>query len=165
VADIQLEEFVLLKCDFSVTTDGEELEDDAAGPSDEPAESSGDDYEPEEFEESFAYPEGDFLQLQSGIVERDEDDEYVLFLVAKIDNESFPFTLSVTTGARFVVPADERGKRPTADEAHGTLIWLSYPYLRETIAGISGRSPFPPYYIPALTRLPDPSAGGKPPEE
>ena len=53
--------------------------------------------------------------------------------------------------------SDEGEERPTAANLESTLVWLSYPYLREIISSISGHSPLPAYFVQALTRMPHPS--------
>jgi hypothetical protein len=87
----------------------------------------------------FAYSEGDFLTLAAA-TERD-DNGLVLYLQAEIDDRAIPFTLSLLLGGRFELADDE----PEDVEA---LVSLCYPFLRETVANVTGQSPAPPYYLP-----------------
>lgn len=128
---IQLTDFVLLSSDFRVWPRGsgsEELE-----------------------AEEFGYPAEDLSDI-SASVEKIEENEWVLYVRLDIDHEQFEwFELHVTVGARFEIPDEDL----EPDRAKPTLLWLCYPYLRELVASISGRSPLPPYYMPALTMMPD----------
>src|SRR5688572_15935478 len=101
------------------------------------------------------YPDGDFLKLGAS-VER-EDDNFMLFLNASLDEPTFPFTVDVVLGALFAV-ADEPDLEP--DDVEATLVFMAYPYLRELIASITARSPAPQYFLPPLGRLPHPSVFG-----
>ena len=92
----------------------------------------------------FEYPEGDFLTLAAA-THRD-DRGLVLYLQAEIDDPAIPFTLSLLLGGRFEIP--------DAQVASGdveALVWLCYPFLRETVANLTGQSPAPPYYLPPRT--------------
>ena len=102
----------------------------------------------------FAYPEGDFLQLSTSS-ERESENEIVLYVHAGLDDPALPFRLEVVLGARYHIGESE--EELPAERAEATLMWMCYPYLGELVATITGRSPLPPYYLPALTRLPDPS--------
>src|SRR5438128_2706117 len=86
---------------------------------------------------AFTYPEGDYLRLSSSVTL--EEDEFVLYLQAFIDDAAFPFKLDVLIGARFNAGDDQL----PPDRAEKTLVWMSYPYLRELVASITGRSPLP----------------------
>ena len=100
----------------------------------------------------FSYPEGDFVSL-SASVER-EDDEFVLYLEAKVGPDpALPFAFNTMLGARFEV--DNPELEPA--RAKNTLVWLCYPYVRELVASTTSRSPLPTYWLPAITRMPDPA--------
>jgi hypothetical protein len=136
VAAISLTDLVLLGSNFEMWPQG------AASPP------SPDD------NSSFQYPKGDHLDLSAEVAR--DGGQLVLFLTASIDDPSFPFRLNVVIGARFDVPDETLEEQ----RAEGTLVWLCYPYLRELIASITGRSPLPPYYLPGLAKLPHPSVVG-----
>lgn len=158
MADIRLVEFVLFECDFEMRA--ERSGDPASEPTDAP-EDNADELESDKPDESyFEYPSGDFLELEHRAFA--DGDDYVLIIDATLDTPQLPFRLSITVGARFYVPSDANAGRPAVEEAAGTLVFLCYPYLRETISGITGRSPVPPYMIPPLTKLPHPSVTGEP---
>lgn len=132
MAQIQLTDLVLLASNFQMWPRG------AAPP-------------PDTDDATLDYPSGEFVELSASTTQ--QDDAWVLYLNADLDDPQFPFKLSVLLGARFEIGDEDL----TVEEAEKTLVWLCYPYLREIIASITGRSPLPPYYIPALTRMPDPS--------
>jgi hypothetical protein len=106
----------------------------------------------------FTYPEGDFVKLSSTATR--EGDQIVMYLQADLDDTAFPFRLSMLLGARFDVP----GETLDAEHATSTLVWLCFPYVRELVSSITGRSPLPPYYLPALTKMPHPSVLAEPSE-
>jgi hypothetical protein len=139
MADLRLLEFVLLGATFEIRTGLDWLgqaEPGAEGP----------------------YPAEDLLALVSG-AERDGD-EFVLRLDASLEDERLPFRLSVSTGARFLI-VDE--PELTAERAETTLVFMAFPYLRETIWTLTGRSPYPAYAVPPLTKLPDKPVRGDEP--
>lgn len=166
MAEIRLDDFVLLSCDFEVWPSRVGAEPDEAPEGeapDEPVEEveavAGEaavSAEPADDEDILGYyPAGDFLQLDPSSWEH--EDHYLLALSASLDDPGLPFRLNLTVGSRFFVGQDEEGNRPSLEETESTLVWLSYPYLRETISAITGRSPLLPYYLPAITKLPHPS--------
>ncbi len=122
MAEVRLTEVVLLNIRFRMWPDP---------PAPEAAQSST----------PFAYPEGDFLTLAAA-TERD-DRGLVLYLQAEIDDHAIPFTLSLLLGGRF-----ETSDVELALEDVETLVSLCYPFLRETVANVTGQSPAPPYYLP-----------------
>jgi hypothetical protein len=130
VAQIQLTDFVLLRAAFQMWPRGGALGD---APDDRP----------------YTYPEGDLLSLTPVTVK--DDQGFVLFLKAELNAEELPFQLDVQIGARFVL---EPNASLTVDEVEQTLVWLSYPYLRELVANITARAPIPQYLLPPLSRLP-----------
>lgn len=110
-------------------------------------------------DESYGYPEGDFLQLDASTSR--EGDEFILYLEGDLDAQRFPFRLQILVGARYEV----KDVDATAEEVEPTLVWLAYPYLRELIASITGRSPAPSYFLPTLSLLPHPSVLSKEADE
>jgi hypothetical protein len=138
LADLRLAEFVLIHAHFAVRASGDnawQTEDSAS-----------------------IYPTEEVLELSS-TVER-EDDEFILLLRAQLTDERLPFELQLTTGARFALTDLPE---LTADEARSTLIFMAYPYLRETVSSITARSPYQAYLLPPLTRLPRPEVRGEEP--
>lgn len=149
MADIRLADFVLLECDFELWPERAD---------EEPSEAQDD-----TGEEVFEYPEEDLLDLAASTAAAGDD--YVLYLRADLDDPRLPFRLGLMLGARFVIREDEEGPPPSVEDVEPTLVWLCYPYLRETVASITNRSPLPPYMLPALTRMPHPSVLGHEAEE
>ena len=150
MADIRFEELVLLRCDFEVWPDAEDVE--GAETSAEEGEGApapeGDGQDRFDSE----YPTENLLRWKSTASR--EGDEYVLLMWARIEAPRLPFRMHFDVGARFVTTPEERN---TAEEVRPTLIWLAYPFLRELVHNLTARSPLPPYSLPPLTRLPDPS--------
>ncbi len=147
MASFKMLELVLLGCEFEMWPGGSEP----------PAEEAGADplaaHDPLEI---FEYPAGDFLFLDAKTT-RHEDEIYLLFLRAGLEEDAMPFHLEVTLGVRFQIDTEEGEALLEPHEVESTLVWLCYPYLRETIAAITGRSPLPPYVLPPIVRMPDPS--------
>lgn len=141
MADLRLVEFVLLRANFEIriATEWPPSEDAANG--------------------SAYYPAEDLLEL---IAHADRTgDEFVLRFDATLVDERLPFELTIRAGARFAV-LDE--PELTAERAESTLVFMAFPYLRESIWNLTGRSPYPPYALPPLTRLPDAPVRGDTPE-
>jgi hypothetical protein len=131
VAELRLLEFVLLSSRFDASAE--------AWPE------SGSD---------FQYPAEDVAQL--GFDAERVDDEFRLTIQVDLE-EGLPFHLMIRAGARFLV-TDAPDLSP--EEAQATLVFLAYPYLREAVANLTMRTPFPAYFLPPLIRLPDPSVRG-----
>lgn len=154
MADLRFEELVLLKCDFEVWPEQAEF-------NDQPAPATGDDAPeaPESEQQSGQfddeYPTKHLLRWKSTASR--EGDEFFLYLQARLEAPRFPFRLRFEAGARYATSPEDR---TTAEQAKPTLVWLVYPFLRELIYNITSRSPLPPYSLPPLTRLPDPSLEG-----
>src|SRR5579872_4865320 len=130
MADLRLVEFVLLNSSFA-----------ARGPTEWSSADRG---------SGGGYPPEEVVQLR--VTADRVADEFVMRIEAKLDDDRFPFDLEISVGARFVVSeADEL----TAERAQSTLLFMVFPYLRETVWSITGRSPYPAYALPPLTRLPD----------
>ncbi len=141
MADLRLLEFVLLKASFDVR-----LESAQANWVDEIG----------VYDFAQAYPTDDLLGLSSN-VER-IDDHFLLVMDVGLDDARLPFQLTLQVGARFLVTDDSE---LTANRVHSTLIFMSFPYLRETIANLTSRSPFATYALPPLTKLPDAPVRGE----
>jgi len=143
MADIKLTDLVLLASEFRMWPRGASV---------------GDEQSHEE-DFRFDYPPGDLAEISASVGREPgeisgQPGEYVLYVGLKIDDDAFEFfMLNLTVGARFEI--GEEGL--TAERLEPTLVWLCYPYLRELVASITGRSPLPPYYMPALTKMPDPA--------
>lgn len=153
MADIRLTDFVLLQSSFEMWPESPaEAGRLATGQADEGAVVDAELAEASADGDIFVYPVGDFAQLWSSVTR--EDDVFVLYLRAAIDDEHFPWRLDVLVGARYDVSEETE---LALDEVEGTLVWLCYPYLRELIASITSRSPAPQYFLPALSKMPHPS--------
>lgn len=140
MADLRLLEFVLLRTSFEARTATEwPIATDIAHGS--------------------PYPPDDVLELKASAERR--DDAFLLRLDATLADDRLPFELTVSAGARFiVVDAPEL----TAERAQSTLVFMAFPYLREMVWNLTGRSSYPPYALPPLTRLPDAPVRGDEPE-
>lgn len=159
MAAFQLDEFVLLACHFAVS---EPAPDEPV-----PAQESDEGHEPAE--DSIAEPSEPFSEVElPGLNLRytasiDEDDgRFVLIMEATVADPSLPYMLTVVTGSRITRPEDSD---VSPEAAAGTLVFMSYPYLREVISSITGRSPYPPFVLPPLTKLPHPRVTGEVNEE
>ena len=104
MADLRLTDIVLLQSFFSMWPE-------RSAP---PAEDSDE-------TQAFVYPVGDFLELSS--TSSREDDEFVLYLDAKLEADALPFELELVVGARYSV-VDQPDL--TANDAEPTLVWLVY---------------------------------------
>lgn len=83
----------------------------------------------------------------------EEGEEFVLILQATLSDIALPYELDVVTGSRITIPDPP----VSTTEALPTLLFLTYPYLRETVSNFTARSPYPATFLPPLTRLPHPS--------
>lgn len=129
---IRLTDFVLLDCSFrAFPWEGD--------PERQPAEIPPD---------SEAYADEDVLALSGAT--RIHEDAVTLFLEARLDDVTLPFTLDLTVGARFDVPHAAVAQT----DLQPTLIRIVYPYLRELVSAVTNRSPLPPYFLPALVAPP-----------
>jgi hypothetical protein len=134
---IKLRDLALLRCSFDerLDADGDNATTEGAG---EPG--------------SDEYPEDQLLRLA---VNADlEDDEVVCFIEGKLDDPRLPFKFDFEMAFLYGIPKDE--PIPNIDEIQPTLVWLAFPHLREFIANITGRAASPQYFLPPLTRLPQP---------
>lgn len=78
------------------------------------------------------------------------ENEFTLITRAWLDDMAAPFELEVVTGSRFDAPDPPVG----IDEIEATLLFMTYPYLREVVSNITGRSPYESYSLPPLAKLP-----------
>jgi hypothetical protein len=171
---LRLSDFRLLACQFEILGDvadraaeasppfGESgrpvAETEAADDSDSPVVVA----EPTDVTESASPPENPDRRHEIPGVELDystteEDDEFVFILRLKVTDPTVPYSLEVVTGSRFEIPDP-----PVAvQQAEATLLFVSYPYVRELVASITGRSPYQAFELPPLTRLPHPTVTGE----
>jgi hypothetical protein len=137
---IRLQDMALLRCSYSERfVDEEEQQGEEGTPSDAGGES---------------YPDEQLLKL--AVTADAEDGEVVCFIEGKLDDERLPFELSFEMGFLYVINGDE--PLPKIETLQPTLVWLAFPHLREFVAELTGRSPSSRYFVPPLTRLPQPDA-------
>jgi preprotein translocase subunit SecB len=98
------------------------------------------------------YPDEQLLQLS--VQSSFEENEVVAWIEGKVDDKRVPFRLSFEMAFLYSVPDDE--ELPPPNEIEPTLVWIAFPYMRELIADLTGRSPVAQYFLPPLTRLPQP---------
>jgi hypothetical protein len=175
VADstIRLRSFDLLTCQFRLEDSTDEAP--PGPPVDAPPEAVS---EPDAPVTAGAEDEGDAavtdLEIAGGDLELEgvslrywasvEESDLVLILQTSITDPAAPYHLELVTGSRFDAPDPP----VTVEAAAQTLIFISYPYVRETVANITMRSPYLAFQMPPLTRLPHPSVTGEtslPPDE
>jgi hypothetical protein len=145
MADIRFDELVLLECEFKMWPSPQAQE----GP--EEPETPGTEVA-DEREERFdsEYPTENFIRWKSTASR--EGDRFLLFLSARLEAPRLPFRMTFDIAARYTTTEESL----SAERARPTLIWLAYPFLRELVYNITGRSPLEPYALPPLTRLPEP---------
>jgi hypothetical protein len=154
MADIRFEEIVVLGCEFEMWP---------SPPPDSEADlelgEQSVEVVPAEDEDRFdtEYPSENIIRWKS-TASRDGD-RMLLLLWARIEAPRLPFRLTFDIAARYITTDEEL----TAERARPTLIWLAYPFFRELVYNITGRSPLEPYALPPLTRLPDPDEFDQPP--
>lgn len=139
----ELVDFVLLACQFNIVgppiedDEGEGATDDAGAEVDSSRESSG--------------IEVDGARLNVLSIDIDEDaNEFVFVLETTVTDPTALYELSVVTGSRFTVPEP----LVTTTEAASTLLFISYPYVRELVFSLTSRSPFSGFRLPPLTKRP-----------
>jgi hypothetical protein len=154
MADIRFDELVLLGCEFElwpkISTEEEPTEAES-DPSAEVVVSDEDVYDSE-------YPSENIIRWKSQASR--EGDRFLLILWARIEAPRLPFRMTFDIAARYTTTNDEL----TAEHARPTLIWLAYPFFRELVYNLTGRSPLEPYSLPPLTRLPYPDEVEQSPE-
>ncbi len=148
----ELLEFVLLACDFNIVApsieddEGEGATDDAGAGVDSGPPATG--------------IEVDGARLNVLSIDIDEDaDEFVFVPETTVTDPAALYELSVVTGSRFTVPEPS----VTTTEAASTLLFISYPYVRELVFSLTSRSPFSGFQLPPLTKRPfweQPDAAG-----
>jgi hypothetical protein len=162
VAAFQLEEFVLLACHFSVSEPAPDEEESATAKDGDEGHDEGHTLAEEEPREESAelISEVDLpgLRLRYSATVDEDDRRFALIMEATIVDSSLPLELTVVTGSRISRPED---LDVTPEAAAGTLVFMSYPYLREVISSITGRSPISPVLLPPLTKLPHPRVTGE----
>lgn len=98
------------------------------------------------------YPDEQLLQL-SVTTEVDEEN-FICFIEGKLEDERLPFELSFELAFLFGLPPDS--PVPEIAKIQPTLVWIAFPHLREFVADLTGRSATSQYFLPPLTRLPQP---------
>jgi hypothetical protein len=140
-------DFVLLGCQFSLASSDQSSEGEPAVHGEA---SHGDFGEPERLL-TLAL---DDVNLAYG-ASRDGDEFRLVIEASRPDTPiSRGFMLAITAGARFETDAPPE---LTAEFAESTLLFISYPYLRELVFSLTGRSSVGPIRLAPLTRLPAPS--------
>jgi hypothetical protein len=166
VSALSLTDFVLLGCHFEVVGEvAESIADVDVEAESAPGDATADAAAPED--EDAAAPEGaapergPWLSLEGVDLRimdlRVEEDEFVLFLNTRIADATAPYRLDLITGSSFALPDPP----VTAEQAAATLVFITYPYVREVVASITGRSPYQSLTLPPLTKLPHPKVVGE----
>ncbi len=135
---ISLSDTALLKCTFEHRLSYE---------TDDTPDADRTTYDPAE-----GYPDEQLLELS--VQSSFEENEAVAWIEGKVDDQRLPFRLYFEMAFLYSVPQDE--EMPSPDEIEPTLVWIAFPYMREMIADLTGRSPVAQYFLPPLTRLPQP---------
>jgi hypothetical protein len=137
---VKLRDIALLKCDFEVIEAEEHVGDSRIDA--EPGAYAG---------------VTDDQPLQLSVNTLPDEGEFVCLIEGKLEERHLPFRLSFEMGFLFGVPTDE--PPPKVKEIQPTLVWIAFPHIREFIASMSGRSASPQYFLPPITRLPQPDEG------
>jgi hypothetical protein len=144
MSKIQLQDITLMSCQFSLNSP--EIDD-------------GSTEGAPDLDESYAaklagpYPEEQLLEL--AVESGEEGGLFYSFIEGRLDDDRLPFTMGFEMGFKFDVPTAEDDQQSVAD-LEPTFIWLAFPYMRQLIADMTGRAPFPQYFAPPLSRLPKP---------
>jgi hypothetical protein len=171
-AEIQIEEIIWLVVQFDAFPDiieeiivgeeetavdeppqsTEEHDSADAGPMDEQT-PDGDEGTPPPPEPAFEY---------RGQVELRGDDTVFLFAQIATGPPITDFSFAGELGVKFKF-AD--AATFAEDAVRSTLLWMAYPYVREMVSTVSSRSPQGPFFLPPLTKMPDPATvqGASPP--
>jgi hypothetical protein len=157
MARFQLQDFVLLQCRYQFAPPDEEGqanesregETEAPKPDEAQAESGGSGSSAEEWP---GWPTEDVLKLDAALAT--DPPYYVLILEGRLDDPRLHFSLEFTVGARF--ERDHAEEEPAEPEVRSTLAFMAFPYVRELVASITGRSPTPSYFLPPRALPPDP---------
>jgi len=86
-----------------------------------------------------------------------QDEEFVLIVHTVLHEPALPYELELLMGATYDTPEPSA----TESEAASTLLFMVYPYVRETIFSITGRSPYRAFQLPPLATLPHPRVTGQ----
>jgi hypothetical protein len=105
-------------------------------------------YDPE-----VGYPDEQLIQLR--VNSFSEGSQATAFIEGKLEDRRLPFRLSFEMGFLFSIPESE--VLPPSDEIEPTLVWIAFPYMRELVADVTGRTPAGQYFLPPMTRLPQPN--------
>ena len=145
---IELVDFALLGCHFNISPPPEE---DAA---EEVGEDGASTAEGDAQPSAGIEVEGALLSILTIEVD-EEESEFVFVLETTVTDPASPYEFVVVTGSRFTIPEPP----VSTDDAASTLLFISYPYVRELIFSLTSRSPFTGFSLPPLTRRPvwDPS--------
>jgi hypothetical protein len=162
---ITLTNVVLLSCVYNVrppddagtSADGDgassnEIEDAAVGTTPD----TGSSDEPE-LNDDQTLLELEGLQLTYEGFDDVDVNEFVLFVEARLTQDKAPYDFEVVMGARF----DKPEPPVNIEAAKATLLFMMYPYLRETISNITNRSPYGGFLVPPLAKLPHPQVTGE----
>lgn len=138
---IELVEFALLSCQFH-----------AIGPVREAAEAEPEDTDVDDEDISQPVPGFEFGGARLNVLSNqvDEQENEFVFVLETTLAAGLPFELSVVTGSRFTVPDPP----VSPDDAAVTLLFITFPYLRELIFSVTSRSPFEGFQLPPLTKRP-----------
>ncbi len=159
---LALRDFALLGCVFEIVAPDDE-EDDSREDAEQSERSEEIEGEPrdEAFDAIDADAEASAVLELEGVRLRfsmfDNEDEFTLVVETKLTLEALPYRLRLLTGSRFAKPDPP----VTAAAAIQTLLFVSYPYIRETVTSITSRSPYTRFDLPPLIRLPHPSVTGE----
>jgi hypothetical protein len=144
---IQLEDMTLFACEFRMRVPDmpdEDSEEEIAKHAEEASQKM-----------SAPYPEEQLLEL--AVESGNEGSQYYAFIEGRLDDDRLPFSIDFEMGFKFEVP-DAEGPAHSVDDLESTFVWLAFPYMRQLIADLTGRSPVAQYFAPPLSRLPKPDA-------
>ena len=153
MAGLELNEFVLVASNFWVLAEPSEGDGDVAGENDEPEVEVS---EPDEAS-LFGWKTLELEDAELQYSASREEDEFVLLARLTVNDPSAPYHVEVVTGSRFDVPDDPA---VSIEEAEATLIFITYPYIREVVMNLTARSPYREFVLRPLTRLPHPRVSG-----
>lgn len=155
MAGLELNEFVLLASNFWVLAEPSEGDSDVANANGEPEAdvSNSEDSEASLFDwKKLELDDAELMYSASR-----EEDEFVLLARLTVNDPSAAYHVEVVTGSRFDVPDDPP---VSIEEVEATLIFITYPYIREVVMNLTARSPYREFVLRPLTRLPHPRVSG-----
>lgn len=100
--------------------------------------------------------EGARLEYAVSIQGEEPDTEFVLIVRTILEEPALPYELELLMGATYDTPEPA----VTQDEVASTLLFMVYPYIREMVFSITGRSPYRAFQLPPFARLPHPRVSG-----